>query len=94
MTTIQTIGKAPNTMPMTPEFSAMPTGMFQPKMATRIATAKEPRPATWALVLMTARRMKKVSSGTSATSAEMATLPAMGSVVGVNTVWASLLVMV
>jgi hypothetical protein len=65
--------------------------MFQPKMATIIATTSEPRPAQWALTLITARSTKNATSGISATSAETATLPAIGSVDGVNTVWASLL---
>src|SRR6185312_2931229 len=84
MMTIHTTGKAPNTPPITPDIRARPTGILKAKIATASATSSDQAPATCAFVLTSASSAKNVTSGSRATSADQATLPATGSVGGVN----------
>src|SRR5689334_20978582 len=69
------IGKRPKTAPSVADSRARPTGIPKAVTATTIATAREARPAQWALTLRAPRRTKMVRSGSSATSAERVKLP-------------------
>src|SRR6478609_6627159 len=84
MTTIHSTGKAPKTPPWVADRSASPAGILKARMPTARATSRAKAPATWALVLTTARRTKKVSSGSRPTMADQATLFSTGSVLGVK----------
>src|SRR5690242_18923196 len=84
MTTIHRTGKAPKTLSWVADRRARPAGILKARMPTARATSRANAPATWALVLATASRTKKVSSGNRPTMADQATLFSTGSVLGVK----------